>query len=196
MVEKNKMDVLSQLGELYEQMGDAYNNIGKVLDFTCEGCPDNCCDSYFLHHTYIEWVYLWEGLSLLSEEKRAQCVQRSKDYLEQSEAALAREERPLVMCPLIEEGRCALYSHRLIICRLHGVPASLTLPNGQKKSFPGCFRCQELTGDSDKVPTMDRTKFFREMVGLEQELLGHKRHTLPRVKLTIAEMIIKGPPEI
>jgi cell division protein YceG involved in septum cleavage len=49
--------------------------------------------------------------------------------------ALAREERPQLMCPLNEEGRCSLYLHRLMICRMHGVPSSLTFPNGQTKKL-------------------------------------------------------------
>jgi hypothetical protein len=44
------------------------------------------------------------------------------------------------------------------------------------------------------VPPLDRTQFFRRMVELEIGLLGKKRMTVPKVKLTIAQMIVKGPP--
>lgn len=185
-----------QLAQLYSQMEEAYGKVAQLLDFTCEACPDNCCDSYFTHHTYLEWAYLWEGFSQMPEEKRILCRQRAGEYVKQSEADLAMEKRPDIMCPLNEDGSCSLYTHRLLICRLHGVPASLTLPNGEKKSFPGCFRCQELTNGKGELPTMDRTKFFREMVGLEHEFLGHKRHILPKVKMTIAEMLVKGVPPL
>ncbi len=188
--------LFQELAKLYSQMEEAYGKVATLLDFTCDGCPDNCCDSYFTHHTYLEWAYLWEGFRQLPEEKRILCLQRAAEYVKQSEEDLSKEQRPVIMCPLNDDGRCSLYAHRLLICRMHGVPTSFTLPNGEKKSFPGCFRCQDLTAGSEKLPTMDRTKFFREMVGLEHEFLGHKRHILPKVKMTIAEMLVKGEPEL
>lgn len=185
-----------QLSELYGRMEEAYGTVARLIDFTCEGCPDNCCDSYFTHHTYIEWAYLWEGFSQMPEDKKILCRKRATEYVRRSGEDLAAEVRPAIMCPLNEQGRCLLYTHRLLICRMHGVPASMTLPNGQKKTFPGCFRCQEVTGGRGELPAMDRTKFFREMVGLEAEFLGPRRHVLPRLKMTIADMLVKGAPEL
>lgn len=190
------MDVFEQLAQLYEDIEDAYGKVATVLDFSCTACPDNCCDSYFLHHTYLEWLYLWQGFSQLSPETQSPILAKCRNYVKESDAAIARQEQPLIMCPLNDAGRCSLYSNRMLICRLHGVPTSMTLPNGQKKSFPGCFRCQEVTSANNSVVTMDRTKFFTKMVQLEHELLGHKRHILPRVKLSIAEMLIQGVPRL
>ena len=119
---------------------------------------------------------------------------KAADYVLESEAMLGRGERPVLMCPLNRDGLCSLDSHRLMICRLHGVPSAFLRPDGQKISFPGCFRCQEYTGTGKKVPSLDRTQFFRRMVDLEIGLLGQKRMSVPKVKLTIAQMIVKGPP--
>jgi hypothetical protein len=188
--------IFHELAKLYESIEGTYDTVGRLLDFTCEDCPDNCCDSYFTHHTYLEWAYLWEGFRQLPEEKRNLCLRKAAEYVKLSEEALAQERRPVVMCPLNEKGRCSLYAHRLLICRMHGVPASFTLPNGQKKSFPGCFRCQEVTAGRGELPSMDRTKFFRDMVRLEQEFLGHKRYLLPKMKMTIADMLLKGEPTL
>jgi hypothetical protein len=83
---------------------------------------------------------------------------------------------------------------------MHGVPASMVRPDGQSINFPGCFRCQEIVSEKypheKETPTMDRTGLFKRMVSLESQLLGGKHHLLPRVKMTIAEMIIKGPPTL
>jgi len=82
-----------------------------------------------------------------------------------------------------------------MISRLHGVPATFRRPDGRQLDFPGCFRCQEQSGDSTPK-ALDRTGFFRRMVNLELELLGSRQPTAPRVKLTITQMIVKGPPKI
>lgn len=182
-----------RIADLYRRMEQAYDIVARQLDFTCDGCPDNCCDSYFQHHTYLEWAYLREGLDGLAPEQRREVEKRAAGYVAASEEALAMEERPGIMCPLNEEGRCLLYRHRLMICRMHGVPSSLTFPNGRKQTFPGCFRCQELVSDRPAVPTVERAPLFKELVALEQELLVGRQGQLPKVKKTIAEMILREP---
>ena len=189
-------ELAAKIADLYSRMEQAYDLVARQLDFTCDGCPDNCCDSYFLHHTYVEWGYLWVGLLELAPERRKGIETRAAEYGAASERALARNERPQVMCPLNEEGRCGLYLHRLMICRMHGVPSSLTFPNGQSKKFPGCFRCQEIVGDRQAVPMVERASLFRELVALEQELLGAQHGQLPKVNKTIADMILLGPPRL
>ncbi|MBA3003561.1 MAG: hypothetical protein FP813_06890 [Desulfurivibrio sp.] len=189
-------ELAAKIADLYDRMEKAYDIVARQLDFTCDGCPDNCCDSYFQHHTYVEWAYLWQGLLELEPERRKEIENRAAEYGAACERALARDERPQVMCPLNEAGRCGLYHHRLMICRMHGVPSSLTYPNGQIKKFPGCFRCQEIVGDRQAVPMVERASLFRGLVALEQELLGEQQDQLPKVKKTIADMILLGPPRL
>jgi hypothetical protein len=184
------------VAELYHDMEAAYDRTAKALDFSCTGCPDNCCDSYFQHHTYTEWAYLWQGLKTLEEPRLQHISEKAARYVVESEAALARGEQPIIMCPLNSAGLCSLYSYRLMICRLHGVPATFTRPDGQKLDFPGCFRCQEITAAESAVPPLDRTQFFRRLVELEMALLGLRRRNAPKVKLTIAQMIVMGPPGV
>jgi hypothetical protein len=191
-----KPEFAELVAELYRDMEAAYDQAAKALDFSCSGCPDNCCDSYFMHHTYTEWAYLWHGLKSLEESRLQNIGENAARHVAESEAALARGEQPIVMCPLNSAGRCSLYSHRLMICRLHGVPAAFIRPDGQKLEFPGCFRCQELVAADNAITPLDRTQFFRRLVELEIGLLGHRRMTAPKVKLTIAQMIVMGPPEI
>lgn len=186
----------AKIADLYTRMEKAYDLVAQQLEFTCQGCPDNCCDSYFQHHTYVEWGYLWVGLMELDPARRKGIEKRAAEYAAACEKVLGRDERPQVMCPLNEEGRCTLYAHRLVICRMHGVPSSLAFPNGQTKKFPGCFRCQELVAGRQAVPCVERAPLFRELVALEQELLGKQQDQRPKLKKTIADLILLGPPEL
>ena len=187
-----------EMKEIYASMVTAYDQVAQTLSLTCDGCPDNCCDSYFLHYTYCEWAYLWEGIRRLDDAQLDRIMRRARDYVEQGRAAIFRGERPEIMCPLNEDGRCSLYTHRLMICRTHGVPATLTRPDGQLLRFPGCFRCQEIVSRAYPVetdaPAMDRTILYQRMAQLESRFLGDRRGQFPKVKLTIAEMIVNGPP--
>jgi Fe-S-cluster containining protein len=186
----------AQLADLYVRMEQAYDQVAKALDFSCQDCPDNCCDSFFQHHTYSEWAYLWEGLMGLDEEKRRAIKTRAKEYVGRLLQPSAAAQSPVLMCPLNEAGLCSLYRHRLMICRMHGVPSRFTLPNGATKEFGGCFRCQEQTAGRANLPTVDRTPFYRELAELERRLLTEAGRPIPRVKMTIAEMIVQGPPRL
>jgi hypothetical protein len=187
-----------EIREIYASMVTAYDEVADALAMTCQGCPDNCCDSYFLHYTYSEWAYLWEGIRGLDDARLDRIMQKAREYVDQSRRLIVRGERPQLMCPLNEDGRCGLYSHRLMICRTHGVPATLTRPDGRHQRFPGCFRCQELVkvspdGESG-APAMDRTIVYKRLAQLEARFLGDRRGVFPRIKQTIAEMIVNGPP--
>lgn len=188
-----------EIGEIYQSMASDYDTVAQTIHLTCNGCPDNCCDSYFLHYTYSEWAYLWEGIRRLDDAQLDRIMQRSRDYVKQSRHLITQGQRPQLMCPLNDDGLCSVYSHRLMICRTHGVPATLTRPDGQHLRFPGCFRCQEIVNDSyaveSEAPAMDRTVLYRRLAQLESRFLGNKRGLFPKVKLSIAEMIVSGPPK-
>jgi len=187
-----------EVGSIYAAMEAEYDVVAKALHFSCDGCPDNCCDSYFQHHTYTEWAYLFQGFRAVSLEKQREITARSRQYILDCAAAEAQDERPQVMCPLNEDGRCILYKHRLMVCRTHGVPASMRRPDGQMLNFPGCFRCQKIVKKKfvhdSEAPHMERTPLLQRLVAVERELMGEMIHLLPRVKLTIAQMFIQGPP--
>jgi hypothetical protein len=191
--------MVKELEDIYEKLQQEYEKVAGLLNFSCSGCPDNCCDSYFLHHTYAEWAYLWQGIRQLEPKRQQTLIARAKSYIEQCERDLAAGQRPQIMCPLNEEGLCALYEHRLLVCRTHGVPATMTRPDGQILRFPGCFRCQDIVDvqyDQEQPPHVERTVLLRKLALLENELLENKRHLMPKVKITIAEMLVKGPPAI
>lgn len=188
---------IGRLVEIYQQLQVEYDRVSRDLNFSCDGCPDNCCDSYFLHHTYIEWAFLWIGFRRLAASRQATLLHRSRIWLEQCKKTLARGERPQEMCPLNDNGLCVLYEHRLLVCRTHGVPATITRPDGQELHFPGCFRCQELVTEKyqqKQPPRVVRTKLLHGLAMLENQLLEGKRHLVPKVRITIAEMLVNGPP--
>jgi len=191
--------MVKELEDIYERLQQEYEKVAGELNFSCSGCPDNCCDSYFLHHTYAEWAHLWLGFRQLDPKRQQTLIARAQSYLEQCERDLANGQRPQVMCPLNEEGLCALYQHRLLVCRTHGVPATMIRPDGQTLRFPGCFRCQEIVDTRSKQeqpPHVKRTQLLRKLVLLENEFLENKRHLMPKVKISIAEMLVKGPPAV
>jgi len=187
--------MLQCLRLIYEELGQQYDKVAEELHFSCGGCPDNCCDSYFLHHTYVEWAYLWLGFQELDPARQKKIAVKCRDYINRCRLAESKDERPQSMCPLNEKGLCILYEHRMLICRTHGVPATMMRPDGRVLRFPGCFRCQEIVAQKDAPPpVVGRTPMLRRLVLLESELLENRRHLLPGVKMTIAEMIVKGPP--
>ncbi|MFW2365908.1 MAG: hypothetical protein ACN4GW_05795 [Desulforhopalus sp.] len=191
--------LVRELEEIYSMLQQEYSKVASELDFSCDGCPDNCCDSYFLHYTYAEWAYLWLGVNQLDPKRKEALINKAKLYLDECERARAVDERPEVMCPINEDGLCVLYQHRLLVCRTHGVPATMTRPDGQTLRFPGCFRCQEIievVSDSREVPFVARTALLQKLARLENDLLQNRRHLLPKIRMTIAEMLVKGPPAL
>ena len=203
-----------RLAHLYRRMEEAYAIRAREAGLTCEGCPTNCCTSYFQHHTYIEWSYLWRGLLELSEERRREFIRRAEAYMREAKQALALNALPGVMCPLNENNLCALYPYRLMICRLHGTRNVFTRPDGLRQVFPGCARFTALprtheasssdppqadpaaATSPDTLPALDRTPFYAELAALELEFHKRAAGPLPRVNLTLAEMILLGPPKL
>ncbi len=187
---------LKQLAQLYERMQQEYEaTAAQAPGFSCSGCPENCCVSYFQHHTYIEWAFLWKGVRALSKDKKQDYLQRAEANVRKCQTALAQGLRPKVMCPLNDDGLCGLYAHRMMICRMHGTAHSLARPDGQVQAYPGCFRFQA-AADENASPVLDRTPLYRELARLEQLFLGKAAGRAPKVDLTLAQMLAYGPPKL
>ncbi len=73
-------ELTQEMEAIYTAMANGYETVATAIGLTCDNCPDNCCDSYFLHYTYCEWAYLWQGLQQLDsarlEEIRRRAEQR------------------------------------------------------------------------------------------------------------------------
>jgi hypothetical protein len=193
---EERRQLFEELARLYADMERSYAETASRIGLSCSQCTDNCCVSYFQHHTYIEWAYFWEGLSACGEQRKEAIQGLAEDYLRRARERLEQGLRPNIMCPVNESGWCSLYGFRLMICRLHGVPNLIRMPNGTVRSFPGCAVCQELTRDRNDVPRLDRTPFYHRLAGLEKRFLGSRYGKMPKVNLTLAEMIVQGPPRI
>ena len=183
------------LKTLYAEMEQAYGEHARSAGLSCEGCPTNCCTSFFQHHTYVEWIYAVKGVQAYTKEKQKEVVERAKAYTAHAKERLAAQTVPNAMCPLNEDGLCIIYPYRLMICRMHGTKNFLRLPNGREQHFRGCERFVALP-NAGEVPYLDRTPFYQRLAALEMEVLRRAGRPLPGVKLTLAEMIILGPPKI
>ncbi len=194
-----KNPVLRRLRELYARMDAAYAASAQAIGLSCQGCADSCCETLFRHHTYVEWTELAQGFAALPPARQAEMREQAESYLRIHQNALPGT-RPRVPCPasVMAEGNlvCGLYEHRPMVCRLHGVPNVLVRPGGQQSAFPGCDRAQNLAKTCEPA-LLDRTPLLSELARLEMDLLGQGRMgRLPRVDLTIAEMLLMGPPKI
>lgn len=185
--------VLAKLATLYGAMDAAYAAAAGAAGLSCAGCAENCCVSFFQHHTLVEWLYLHKGLEALPAQRRETYLDRARKYVAASREAVVRGEIPHIMCPLNDDGLCGLYDHRLMICRLHGVPNVLIGGMGVRE-FPGCGPCQRLAAEHPGLKAMDRTPLLRHLAGLEMELWGNKPGRPPKVDMTLAEMLVAGPP--
>lgn len=192
-----KPSLFTRLANVYAGMENAYNASATAAGLTCAGCATNCCTSFFQHHTHVEWAYLWRGLSALPQARQKEIVRRAEAYVEEARSATALGAVPTAMCPLNEEGLCILYSHRLMICRMHGTRNVMRLPDGDVRYFPGCARFTAMHGPGGEgCEALDRTPYYQELAALEAEFRQRAGKQLPKVDMTLAQMILSGPPKI
>lgn len=191
----SRATVFRKLEALYRDMQAAYDEVSGAMGHTCDGCARNCCVSHFQHHTYVEWAFFWTGLKALPQAEREAVHSAALTAASQARAALAQGLEPRVMCPVNVDGRCSMYRHRLMICRLHGVPNVVRSPRGGTQTFPGCWLSQEITAGIDgQIPHLDRTPFYVRLAALEREFLGSRLGKTPKVDATLAELIVAGEP--
>jgi hypothetical protein len=48
----------------------------------------------------------------------------------------------------------------------------------------------------DRIPYLDRTPLYAELAALERRYLGDRRKALPKMDMTLAEMLLEGPPAL
>ncbi len=193
-IRKKRDKLLLELKRLYQQMEEVYHRTASKIGLSCKGCTNNCCSTYFQHHTHIEWAYLWKGLRELPQEKRKYFVDRARKYEEEARDILHRGDKVNIMCPLNYKGMCQLYSYRLMICRLHGVPNIVKMPDGTVRHFSGCIRCRELIKKEKFFPVMDRTPFYMALATLERKFVSLLKAPLRKVDHTLAQFLVMGPP--
>ena len=174
--------------DLYDKMDSRHNEAAIHYGFVCSGCEENCCRTKFYHHTYLECLYLKEGFDALSEENKHTIIYRARAVCDAHSIAdrngiVARE-----MCPLNVDSQCLLYSHRPMICRLHGIPHELIRPGQTVQFHQGCNDFHDAFNAMDYYP-FDRTPLYMEMATLEKRFKAESGIN-QKVKMTIAEMIM------
>jgi Fe-S-cluster containining protein len=178
--------ILEKAIAVYARLDAAYLETAKVYDFVCRGCEENCCRSRFFHYTAIEHIILYEGLIRLPAGRREEVARRALEYNLRSAGGPAG-----ILCPLNHEDRCMLYDQRPMICRLHGVPYHLRLPDGRFQAGAGCAAF-EGRRDPAIEARLDRTPLYRALAELEQAARSIPGWTGKR-RMTIAEMILTPP---
>jgi Fe-S-cluster containining protein len=178
---------LDRLEALFASLDEAYDAAARSNGFRCRGCTDNCCETEFHHHTLVEYLYIRRGVAGLAPAERAGAVERSRSVIGLRSGAPAGA--PLrVMCPLNAEGRCVLYGHRPMICRLHGVPSRFRHPVHGWVDSPGCHDFDRQCPDGARE-RLDRTPAYRALAELEQSLRGATGFS-GRVRMTVAQMVV------
>jgi Fe-S-cluster containining protein len=184
------LPLLMQLEELFRAMDQSYAAVADQYGFQCIGCVDNCCLTRFYHHTLLEVLYLVEGMRTLESGVQQRVKQQALAVSTRLAEADCRGAAIRIMCPLNQDGRCRLYHHRPMICRLHGIPYELQRPAGNAIKNPGCdlfFEKCRASGKTDYI-RFDRTPFYRQMAMLEQKLRCVTGYT-DKLKFTIAQML-------
>lgn len=182
------------LADVFATMDDAYREVAEAHGFQCRGCEDNCCRTRFYHHTLAEAAYLFQGVAALAPAAAEAMRQRAGGVAAALAAADADGTAFDMMCPANVAGRCVLYAHRPMICRLHGLPSVMIRPDGAALEGAGCadfHRCHGAGGH----PRLDRTPHYRKMAQLEQQVRRAADFN-QRLKLSVADMILAFPPGV
>jgi Fe-S-cluster containining protein len=178
---------MSRLAVLFDKMDCGYAAVAGRYGFVCRGCKDNCCLTRFTHHTLIEYHYLLRGFASLDSDRRKNARRRADMVVDIMRMADASGLPIKEMCPLNAGNRCILYSHRPMICRLHGLPHELHPPGKDLRRHPGCDTFYDCCRPSDYI-RFDRTPFYMELSKLERDLraaLGVSEG----IRMTIAQML-------
>jgi len=179
---------LKRLKKIFASMDQKYREAADYYDFNCRGCEDNCCRTRFYHYTLVEYLYIKEGFHGLEDKKQVEVKQRSLTVCRKTDEADMKGQPVQQMCPVNFGSLCALYSHRPMICRLHGIPYELHRPGQGILNSSGCgtfaLKCHKKTHFK-----FDRTPFYMQMAALEKEMKQAVGMT-QKIKMTVAQMIV------
>ncbi len=179
---------LKKLEALFDTMDAHYTEVAAAYGFECDGCTENCCLTRFHHHTVAEYLFLKQGFLRLPEEQRAHIQTQARAVLRETYHLIKRNESVRLMCPLNNRGRCLIYAHRPMICRLHGIAFEMRRPGGATRFGPGCKQFGQVTKGQNYI-RFDRTPYYARMAALEKDLRTQIA-AARKIKMTIAEMIV------
>jgi hypothetical protein len=183
---------LKRLEQLFFSMNEKYDEAASYYDFQCNGCDENCCMTLFHHHTYLEFFFLKKGFEILSSEVKKQIHDRAVKVCQEIKEFISKTGSARTMCPANIGGKCVLYYHRPMICRLHGIPSEWSFPSktGMNRTVISAG-CEEFSRRCQKKNyyKFDRTPFYDQMARLENHLKDHFGFN-QKIKKTVAEIIL------
>lgn len=187
LIEFDYLPFLDRLRVQYSDMDRQYHQAADHYGFNCHACEDNCCRTRFYHHTYIEYLFIREGVKTLGRKRQIEVKSSALKICNQS-SELDKNRRPVrLMCPLNIENLCILYPYRPMICRLHGIPHELRKSAGNPTHGPGCRTFNRRCKGKNYI-AFDRTPIYLKLAALENEFKDAAGIT-GKIKLTIAEML-------
>jgi len=189
MESPDRVPFLERLRQLFVDMDAAYARAAAAAGFDCRGCEDSCCRSLFHHHTFLEFLCLREGFEALPAGERETILAAAR-MVAASQARPAPDPGTRPMCPLNVGGRCRIYAHRPMICRLHGVEHELHPPGRPALIGSGCREFERCRGAARNGERFDRTPLYARLAALENEF-RQAAGLRQRVKLTVAEMLLR-----
>lgn len=190
---KDILAAFQGLGALRARVDQAFAQVAEQHPqaVVCKPGCDDCCHAMF-DLLPVESLRLAMSFSLLDRKLRRDILRRADkaaaayDQLLERAAGLAGDDRmealslARVPCPLLADGRCALYQERPLTCRLYGVPVAIA---GHAHT---CHLARFAQGGT--YPTVEMDKVQAEMQDLSRSLVQHFPE-LGRVRLDVARAL-------
>lgn len=187
-IQYKSIPYLAKIAELFQVMDREYKQAADHYGFICQGCADNCCQTHFFHHTYLEYFFLRSGFDSISAAEQADLKTTAEAVCRKNAVLSTSNEKIRLMCPLNHKELCRLYAYRPMICRLFGIPHELTKPDLNAEINPGCEEFDRVVLDKPYY-RFDRTRFYYQLAGLENEF-KQTAQINQRIKMTVAQMLL------
>lgn len=181
---------MSDAYEQYQRLVERVEAFGQAIgqryptQLTCHAGCDGCCYQQFTVFP-VEAHHLAPAVAALAPEARQHLLAR----LQQADPwRMVDTPAP---CVLLEHGRCSLYDHRPLICRIHGFPVSSTMierpDGGQRDCCPLNFADTAL---QDIVP---QAVYNLDLVNQTLAAINHlfvQESCLPDQRITIRQAVL------